>query len=179
MRAYLTTDVETTKLIFRDGFTDFHQFVAHKVDGSGIVELLGVYFATRQLDANDGFDGPVTLCLDIPEELFKKVETTDPLQEASGYRMAIIPAAELNLLGKPQVYDHFYAGLLRRDLVRGGQDLGVCFKRSISGGPGDARRRGLLRQHRVDDPAKVAGRHYAPLTGPTSANRPGSPGRFA
>jgi hypothetical protein len=73
------------------------------------------------LDADDGVIGQVTLCLDIPEEEFSNYDVTDPLTEKSGYRIALIPAEVLNRLGKPQVYDHTFAGLSRRRLVRAAQ----------------------------------------------------------
>jgi hypothetical protein len=92
-------------------------------DQSSLFGWRGVYFATIQLDANDGFDGDVTLCLDVPEKEFENYETTDTLMERSGYRMALIPAEVLNRIGKPQVYDHLYAGAGRRLLVRRAQQL--------------------------------------------------------
>jgi hypothetical protein len=76
-----------------------------------------VYFATTQLDINDGVEGDVTLCLDIPDEIFDEFECTDEIQEASGYRFALIPTPVLNRLGPPQVYDHYYAGSSRRELL--------------------------------------------------------------
>jgi hypothetical protein len=52
----------------------------------------GIIFGlTRQLDANDGFDGDVTLCLDVPEEVFEQYDVTDSVQEESGYRLALFP----------------------------------------------------------------------------------------
>jgi hypothetical protein len=109
MRVYWTTTVARTEAIFRDGFTDLYEEFGRE----------GVYFATQQLDALDGFDGDVTLCLDLPPEVFDEYDLTDDLQRESGYRVALIPATVLNGLGKPQVYDHEYAGCSRRDLVRG------------------------------------------------------------
>jgi hypothetical protein len=54
----------------------------------------------------------------VPEELFDRFDVTDELQHRSGYRLALIPAEELNRLGKPQVYNHDYADCSRRDLVK-------------------------------------------------------------
>lgn len=103
MRAYFTTTVEETKAIWRDGFRDLHHEFGMK----------GVWFASEQLDVNDGFEGDVTLCLDVPEGVFAKYEWDDPRHR---YREALIPADVLNTLGKPQVYDHAYAGSSRREL---------------------------------------------------------------
>jgi hypothetical protein len=116
MRCFFTTSLERTEAIFRDGWTDLY-------DQSSLFGWRGVYFATIQLDANDGFDGDVTLCLNVPEEDFADHETTDTLMEKSGYRMALIPAQVLNRIGKPQVYDHTYAGAPRRLLVRRAEQL--------------------------------------------------------
>jgi hypothetical protein len=76
-----------------------------------------MYMSTIPLDVNDGFGGDVTLCLDVPEDVFDKYDVTDDLMKSSGYRLALIPADELNRLGKPQVYDHFYIDSSRRELL--------------------------------------------------------------
>lgn len=107
-RVYYTTDLERTRHIFASGWCDWYAEFG----------MEGVYLATNPLDVNDGFAGDITLCLDVPEDLFRQYDVTDEPQEASGYRMALVPAAELNRLGKPQVYDHVYAGCSRRDLLR-------------------------------------------------------------
>jgi hypothetical protein len=61
----------------------------------------------------------VTLCLDVPVDLFNRHDVSDKIMTQSGYRLAIIPALELNRLGvKPQVYDHELCGCSRRDLLR-------------------------------------------------------------
>jgi hypothetical protein len=70
----------------------------------------GVILATRPLEANDGFDGPLTLCLELPDDVFREYDVTDEIQERMGYRIAMVPADVLNRLGKPQIYDHDYAG---------------------------------------------------------------------
>src|SRR5262249_36644408 len=72
----------------------------------------------KPLDANDGFTGAVVLCLEIPDAVLAQYDVSDELQASSGYRLALIPAATLNELGKPQVYDHSYASLSRVELVR-------------------------------------------------------------
>jgi hypothetical protein len=114
MRAYVTIDVPGTKAIWRDGFTDLYEVFDEQSGAS----KSGVYVATRPLDANDGFMGDVTLCLEVPEGLFNRYYVPDAVNLKSGYRMALVPAEELNRLGKSQVYDHTYTELSRRDLVQ-------------------------------------------------------------
>jgi hypothetical protein len=106
MRVYLTTTVATADAIFRDGWTNLHEDCGK----------VGVHLADAQLGPNDGFCGPLTLCLDVPEDMFRRYE----VEEAGlGYRYAIVPAEALNGLGvKPQVYDHEYAGESRRDFLQ-------------------------------------------------------------
>jgi hypothetical protein len=99
--------VEHTEAIWRDGWADLYEEFGMK----------GVYFTTQPLDTNDGSDGDVILCLDVPDEVFKQFDATSESQQASGYRMALIPADALNRIGKPQVYDHTYAGLSRRGML--------------------------------------------------------------
>jgi hypothetical protein len=50
--------------------------------------------------------------------LFDQLDVSDEVMHAGGYRMALIPAVDLNKIGKPQVYDHFYAGISRRELLK-------------------------------------------------------------
>jgi hypothetical protein len=108
MRTYLVTDVPTARAVFANGWHDTHCEFGRE----------GVCLSTVPLDARDGFDGDVTLCLDVPEDLFDRFDLTDEVQEASGYRLALVPAVELNKLGKPLVYDHTFAGSSRRELCR-------------------------------------------------------------
>jgi hypothetical protein len=110
MRVYFTTTVACTDVIFRDGFTDLHEFG----------EVAGAWVADRQLDISDGFEGDVTLCLEVADDLFERYEWAED-GGGPGHRSALIPAAVLNRLGPPQVYDHGYAGGSRRDLIRGAQ----------------------------------------------------------
>jgi hypothetical protein len=108
MRVYFTTMVPTVEAIFHNGFSDlYEQFGRH-----------GVYFSTVQLCVLDGYDGNVTLCLEVPDDVMAEYDVTDALQERSGYRLALIPAAVLNRLGRPQVYDHVYAGCSRSEVLR-------------------------------------------------------------
>jgi hypothetical protein len=97
-----------TKEIFAEGFRDLHEEFGRK----------GVYVSTQQLDASDGFEGAVTLCLDMPDDVLAQYDVTDDLQKASGYHIALVPAEVLHGLGKPAVYDHEWAGPNRRDLVQ-------------------------------------------------------------
>jgi hypothetical protein len=104
MRAFFTTTVRRADDIFQGGFTNLYEFRG----------VEGVYFADRQLGAADGFLGQVTLCLDVPDEVFSRWEW---FEHEQGYRLSLIPADVLNQLGKPQVYDHDLAGISRRDMV--------------------------------------------------------------
>jgi hypothetical protein len=99
--------VERAETIVREGFENLCEEFG----------WTGVCFATTPLGANDGFQVDVTLCLDIPDEIFEQYECTDELQAASGYRLALIPAAVLNRHGPVQIYDHEYAGLSRREML--------------------------------------------------------------
>jgi hypothetical protein len=105
MRVFLTTTIATADRVCRDGFTNMHQ----------LSDVEGVYLADAQLDANDGFEGPVTLCLDVPDDVFQKYEW---VEDGLGYRHAVIPAEVLNRLPRPQVYDHLFAGCSRRQMVQ-------------------------------------------------------------
>jgi hypothetical protein len=113
-RVYVTTTITQTREFLRDGFTDLHAFV-----GSA-----GVWVGGAPLNENDGFGGDVVLALSVPEEVFERYEwsETDP---ADPYRetwvrtgRALIPAEVLNGFGRPEIYDHDYAGGTRRQLVR-------------------------------------------------------------
>jgi hypothetical protein len=103
MRFYFTTTVENTKQIWEHGFWDIYSEFG----------LEGVWFASQPLDANDGFPGEVVLCMEIPDNIFEQYEFDAPDHP---YREAIIPATALNEIGKPQVFDHQFAGMSRRDL---------------------------------------------------------------
>src|SRR5262245_38785196 len=105
MRAYFTTNVPTTRAIFANGFTDLYEEFG----------MRGVYFSESPLGINDGFEGDVTLCLDVPDEVFKKYDITD---SAMACNIALIPAEVLNRIGRPKVYDHEFAGCSRRELVQ-------------------------------------------------------------
>jgi hypothetical protein len=105
---FFTTTVSTADAIFRDCFTDIYEF-------SGCE---GVCFADRQLDVNDGFEGDVTLCMDAPDEVFERHEVIEDGAPPGYGRRALIPAVVLNQIGKPKVYDHYFAGCSRRDMLR-------------------------------------------------------------
>jgi hypothetical protein len=62
MRSYFTTTVTVADAILRDGFTDLYEFAG----------MAGVWVADRPLDANEGFEGQVTLCPDVPDEEFRR-----------------------------------------------------------------------------------------------------------
>jgi hypothetical protein len=106
MRGYLTTTVATVDAIFRDGFVDLYEFGG----------VRGVWLADHQLGINDGFEGPVTICLEVPNAVFERHEWVE--EHPASYRLSLIPAAILNGLGKPQVYDHLFAGAFRVQVIR-------------------------------------------------------------
>lgn len=108
MRAYITTTVAATRRIFAEGFADSAEEFG----------MRGVHLATRPLGPNDGFMGEVFLCIDVPEEWIAEFDVTDGLMGKRGHRVALVPAARLDGIGKPQVYDHQFAGMSRRDIVK-------------------------------------------------------------
>jgi hypothetical protein len=106
-RFFHTTDIPTAEKILFEGFFDQYKF--------GSME--GVWFADCPLAAYDGFDGDVILCLDISEDDYKRYEWVEEPRDP-GYRKSLLPAAFLNTLDKPQIYDHLYAGSSRRELLQ-------------------------------------------------------------
>ena len=107
MLVYVATTFSRAKAIFQAGFTDLIE-----IDG-----LYGVSVAFEALDSN--FRGEVTVCLDVPVDLFEQyLRQTKAVQAERSYPFAIIPAEVLNRLGRPQLYDHFYAGVARVELLR-------------------------------------------------------------
>jgi hypothetical protein len=66
MRVYLTTTIGRTETSFRDGFSDWYKAFG----------MRGVYFATKPLGANDGFEGDGTVCLEVPLDTFEKYPFT-------------------------------------------------------------------------------------------------------
>jgi hypothetical protein len=107
MRAFFTTTVRRADEIFRFGFTNLYEFGG----------INGVCFTDRQLDARDGFTGEVTICLEIPDDVFSRWEWVED-GEGLGFRLSLIPADVLKQLGKPQIYDDEFAGISRRDMVQ-------------------------------------------------------------
>jgi hypothetical protein len=93
--------------MFANGFTD----LCLPEYGSGVL------LADRQLDANEGFEGELTLCLDVPDAVFERYEWFEE-GGGPGYRLSLIPAGVVNSLGKPAVYDHDFAGCSRRQLLQ-------------------------------------------------------------
>jgi hypothetical protein len=123
MRVFLTCLVATADAIFRDGWTDLHCLCG----------VEGVHLSDCPLDEREGFEGPVTLCVEVPDDIFEKYEWIeeaaegrehvpgDPMRglgcQPGSYRYAVIPAAVLNTVGQPQVWDHDYAGSSRKELM--------------------------------------------------------------
>jgi hypothetical protein len=107
-RVYFTTTLAIARTILRDGFADMHEEFG----------LSGVWFADRQLDAGDGFEGELTLCLDLPDDEFERYELREEDAPASHQRMALVPAQVANRFGPAKIYDHIYAGNSRVELLR-------------------------------------------------------------
>jgi hypothetical protein len=107
-RVYLITTVADSRSILREGFTDLHEECGQQ----------GVYFADRVLDVNDGFEGDVTLCLDLRDDEFKRYEIVEEGARPGYRRMALVPAAVLNRFGPAKIFDHLYAGAGRVELLR-------------------------------------------------------------
>jgi hypothetical protein len=86
--------------------------------------IKGVTCTSRPLGFDDLDDevGPV-LCIDVPDDLFGQHEYEAGHAEGRGWREANIPAAVLNGLGRPRLYDALYAGHSRRDLVLSVREL--------------------------------------------------------
>jgi hypothetical protein len=103
-RVYVTTTADFAKVIWTQGFPNLHE-------KSG---TLGVYVTGAPVDVNDGVKGDVVLCLDIPEEVFRKYDVSDELQP---YGLALVPPEVLNHYGKPKLYDYKWAGMSRRELL--------------------------------------------------------------
>jgi hypothetical protein len=103
VRAYLTTSADRALDCVRAGFTDLDE------EGG----RTGVYLASRPLGADDGFPGDVTLCVDLAEPVFAR----HAVGRGAAYLLSLVPAAELNHVCRPRVWNHFYVGLSRHDLV--------------------------------------------------------------
>jgi hypothetical protein len=107
MRGYFTTTIAAADAIFRHGFRDRHEFAG----------LAGVWVTDRPGGRDERFAGPVTLYQDVPDDEYRRYEVVED-GGGPGYRLSLIPAAALNRLGKPAVYDHAFAGCSRRELLR-------------------------------------------------------------
>jgi hypothetical protein len=96
MRTYCTTSVKHAQDILRSGFADLYE--DHGLEG--------LCFCTRPLNGGDGVQGDVTLCMDIPEAVFRRFELTGGMPHKGGYRLALVPASVLNGIGEPQIDDN-------------------------------------------------------------------------
>jgi hypothetical protein len=111
MRVFVTTTVQIARETLKNGFTGRYSLGEHS----------GVYVGERVLDIKDGFDGQVTLCVNIPVGVFNCHEEIEGEPDSSHEirtGRALIPAAVLNQFDPPQLYDHEYAGLSRRELLQ-------------------------------------------------------------
>jgi hypothetical protein len=120
---FVTVPDASADAILRDGWTD----------RDSLRGVHGVHLSDCPLDYRHGFFDPVVLCLEVAEDAFERYEQVNekrpapkyvpgipflPLDEPPGaYRYAIIPAAVLNQIGKPQLYDHEYARCSRKEVL--------------------------------------------------------------
>jgi hypothetical protein len=106
LRVFIGTSLDRWDAIASSGFTDLHKRSGRR----------GVLCASRQLDqrAGEEFDFPLTLILNVPEDVFDQFEQC----RDTDYRLAIVPAAVLNRFGRPLVYDAFCAGSSRAEILR-------------------------------------------------------------
>jgi hypothetical protein len=92
VRCYHTTPAADA--ILREGFRD--RTATYMTDEV----FTGVWFADRMVDEG-GAQGNVTLCLEIPDEVFAGHEW---IEEGKQFREALIPAAVVNRYGPPTIY---------------------------------------------------------------------------
>jgi hypothetical protein len=138
MRLYITVRAAVALELIEQGFRDLHEDMGQvgvwcdyrprgcirPAAGTGVV--MG------------GPQGDTTLCVDVPEDVFRGLEHeegTRPLTPEESARIeqgapwpedleyqrmgyAIIPPEVLNRCGRPQLYDHIYAGCSRRLMLR-------------------------------------------------------------
>jgi hypothetical protein len=114
MRVFFTTTIALAKEFMASGFRNLYRETFDVPLSDGATEIRGVWMADKPLDINEGFEGPVVLCLDVPDETFRKFEWQE---KDLGYRHALIHSPTLNAIGKPTVYDLHFAGDSRRDLL--------------------------------------------------------------
>ncbi len=94
MRAYHRTFYATE--ILREGFRDATDtYMTSR-------EHTGVWVSDRPLDENEGAGGNVLLVIDISEEIFANYEW---IEDGKTYREALVPAAILNALKRPEIVD--------------------------------------------------------------------------
>jgi hypothetical protein len=141
MRVYVREAADVALQVIKHGWWDMHTDAGQLGVWCNEAPPTGVWLAAGRGIVMGGPEGNVVLCTDVPEELFREMEaqegtrqlTEEEARELCGggpgaadmeyQRMgyAIIPAEVLNRQGKPQVYDHDYAGCSRKDLVRGAE----------------------------------------------------------
>jgi hypothetical protein len=128
MRVFVTVPDATADTILLDGWTD----------RDSLRGVNGVHLSDCPLDYRHGFFDAVVLYQEVPEDMFERHERVDekppeqkyvpgipflPLDEPPGpYRYAIIPAAVLNQIGKPQLFDHEYARCSRKEVLEAIRD---------------------------------------------------------
>jgi hypothetical protein len=123
MRLFVTVADASADAILLDGWTDTYSL------GS----VNGVHLSDCPLDYRHGFFDPVVLCVEVAEDAFERYEQVNEKRPApkyvpgipflpldappAAYRYAIIPAAVLNQIGKPQLYDQEYARCSRKEVL--------------------------------------------------------------
>jgi hypothetical protein len=107
MRVFFTCTVATADALLRDGWTNRINRDCHGLNG--------VHLSDRRLDANDGFPGPVVLCLEVPDNVLEQYGWGEEVGGLFCY--AVIPADVLKTIGPPQIYDHRLAGDSRKELL--------------------------------------------------------------
>jgi hypothetical protein len=104
MRFYVTVSNDEAREIIRRGFSDKPTEYGRS----------GICLSSEPWGTGDGCEGDVVLCIDLSKAAYKRFGLEI---ELCPYKVAIIPALALNFIGTPQVYDHRFAGMSRRDLV--------------------------------------------------------------
>src|SRR5262245_60558024 len=105
MRVYVTVTVAQAREILAHGFCD-----AITLHGRGVI--------VRETPA-DPDDGDVVLVVEVPGVVIVRYQLLE-LRGNETWRTgeAVIPAATLNQHKPVQIYDHFYYGCSRRELVQ-------------------------------------------------------------
>lgn len=150
MRVYITTSIHDVTIVVTSSASAAREALAAPfADNAEFGEARGVWVGREPLDANDGFEGDLTLAVDLPDEVFAEcecIETDSETGEEWRTGRALVPAAVLNQYGPARIYDHELAGHSRRVLL--------SLARISTNGADEAERRG-------DKTAAEMNRRYA------------------